>query len=75
MNIIESLRQGKKLLFYHMDVDTWSYNEQAGTLEQWIDGQKTGTSLTVSSVDENQITASFEDEVFTLLSQYAVFVD
>lgn len=58
-----------------MDVDTWSYNEQAGTLEQWIDGQKTGTSLTVSSVDENQITASFEDEVFTLLSQYAVFVD
>lgn len=75
MNILESLRQGKKLLFYHMDVDTWSYNETAGTLEQWINGEKTGMLLTVNSVDKNQITASLGDEVFTLLSQYAVFVD
>jgi hypothetical protein len=75
MNLLDELLLGKKLLFYHMDTDTWSYNQGANVLEQWVSGSKTGNYLNVISLDNQHITFIINDEEFTLASQHAIIVD
>ncbi len=75
MSILELLQGGKKLRLYYMDTDTWSYNQELSTLEQWINGVKTGLSLQVLSIDNNHVSGMMGGEMFTITSENAIIVD
>jgi len=53
MGILTNLNQGKKIRFELEDSDVWGYSE--GTLQQYVNGSLTGNTLTVSSVNEENI--------------------
>lgn len=64
MGILTDLNSGKKIKFDSEDNDSWGYN---GTvLEQYVNNELTGNTLTVNSVDENSITIDWGDIESTL---------
>lgn len=59
MGLQTQLLEGKRIKFQNLDTDTWSYNQLESQLEQWIDGQSTGTVLSVVELNEEAITVNW----------------
>lgn len=73
MGILTNLNSGKKIKFEYDDSDSWGYNGEV--LEQYINSELTGNTLTVLSIDEDNITIDWGEAESTLPESYLIFVD
>lgn len=55
MDLQAELLFGRKFRFMMTDTDSWSYNEPAQIIEQWIDRVKTGDTKAVLSLTPDEL--------------------
>lgn len=62
MGILTNLQAGKKIHWETVDTDSFGYNQDLNVLEQWINGEKTGETLSVVSISEESLTITWGDQ-------------
>ena len=72
MGILTKLNEGQKFRFEESDSDIWGYNGKV--LQQYLDNESTGNTLTIVSVNEDTITIDWGDIESTLPESYLYWV-